>query len=82
MTAQTEPGVVSSRVARALPLVLAALLAVAAVGTVREAGCDDPGRYVTTPAGVSFVGGCLSPGELHPMPGDGSDLADTAARRG
>jgi hypothetical protein len=82
MTAQSEPGVVSTRVARALPLVLAALLAVAAVGTVHTAGCDEPGRYVSTPAGISFVGGCVSPGDLHPMPGDGGDLADTASRRG
>jgi hypothetical protein len=31
---------------------------------------------------MSFVGGCVSPGDLHPMPGDGDDLADTASRRG
>lgn len=71
--AAREPGPPVSRLARALPLVLAALLAVAAVGTVSQAGCDDPGRYVATPDGISFVGGCLSPGDLRPMPGDGSD---------
>ena len=68
------------------PLVLAAALAGAAVVTVeRTGGCDTPGRYVTTPAGIEYVDGCLpldlpvspqAPG--HPVrPGD-----DVDARKG
>jgi hypothetical protein len=69
------------RLARALPLVLAALLAVAAVGTVGAAGCDDPGTYVSTPDGYTLVGGCVSPGKLEPLIGDAAG-GDPAARRG
>jgi hypothetical protein len=70
-----------TRLARALPLVLAALLAVAAVGTVGSAGCDDPGTYVSTPDGVSFVGGCLSRGDIDPLMRDPA-TGDAASRRG
>lgn len=68
-----------TRLARALPLLLAALLALGAVGTVGSAGCDDPARYVTTPDGVFLEGGCLSPGKIDPLVGHPSD---DAARRG
>jgi len=69
------------RLARALPLLLAALLAVAALGTVGSAGCDDPGRYVSTPDGVTLVGGCLAPGQIDRLTAD-PDAHDPAARRG
>lgn len=74
-------GARATRLARALPLVLAALLAVAAVGTVGSAGCDEPGTYVSTPGGYALVGGCISPGKIDPIVGDPS-VADPAARRG
>jgi hypothetical protein len=70
-----------TRLARALPLLLAALLALAAVGTVGSAGCDDPARYVSTPDGISLEGGCLQPGEIDPLVGDPSEH-DPAMRRG
>lgn len=76
-----SPGVRAGWLARALPLVLAALLAVAAVGTVGAAGCDDPGTYVSTPDGIALVGGCVSPGKIDPLVGDPA-LGDPAARRG
>jgi hypothetical protein len=79
VTADPEPR--ESRVARALPLVLAALLAVAALGTVGSAGCDDPGYYVSTPDGVALVGGCLAPGDLDPLDAH-PDAQDPMARRG
>jgi hypothetical protein len=79
--ATTSPEARPGRLARALPLVLAALLAVAAVGTVGAAGCDDPGTYVSTPDGYTLVGGCVSPGKLDPMISDPT-VADPAARRG
>ena len=71
----------TSWIARTLPLVLAALLAVAAVGTVGSAGCDQPGHYVSTPHGITLVGGCLSRGDVDPLVGDTS-AGDPAARRG
>ena len=77
----TDPEPRVSRLARALPLVLAALLAVAALGTVGSAGCDDPGYYVSTPdGGVALVGGCLAPGDVDPL--DADPAHDPMARRG
>lgn len=70
-----------TRLARALPLLLAALLALAAVGTVGSAGCDTPAQYVSTPEGIALEGGCLKPGEVDPMVGDPGDH-DAASRRG
>ncbi|WP_133827246.1 hypothetical protein [Actinomycetospora succinea] len=70
-----------TRLARALPLLLAALLALAAVGTVGSAGCDDPARYVSTPDGISLQGGCLKPADIDPLVGDASDH-DPMSRRG
>ena len=71
-----QAGTTGSRVARgAVPLLLAALLAGAAVVTVDKAGCDTPGRYVTTDSGVELRGGCVAPAAV---PGD--DQAD--AERG
>lgn len=69
------------RLARALPILLAALLTLAAVGTVGSAGCDDPARYVTTPDGISLEGGCLNPGDIDPLVVHPSEH-DPAARRG
>ena len=56
----------ASRVARgAVPLLLAALLAGVAVATVDKAGCDTPGRYVTTESGgAELLGGCVAPGAV------------------
>lgn len=64
------------------PLVLAAALAGAAVVTVERTGCDTPGRYMTTPAGVEYVGGCLGPLELpgRPYPANGPGGADDARK--
>lgn len=46
-------------------LAAAALLTGAAVVTVAEAECDDPGRYVQqADGGYELVGGCLEPGDL------------------
>lgn len=46
-------------------LAAAALLTGAAVLTVSEAECDDPGRYVQQAGGgYELVGGCLEPGDL------------------
>ncbi|MEJ2864971.1 hypothetical protein [Actinomycetospora flava] len=70
-----------TRLARALPLLLAALLALAAVGTVGSAGCDDPARYVSTPDGISLEGGCLKPSQIDPLVGDPSEH-DAWSRRG
>ena len=61
------------------PLVVAGVLAGAAVVTVEKAGCNDPGRYVTTSQGVELVGGCLSPADLPVWPGH---TDDQASRRG
>lgn len=80
MAVTTPPDARVGRLARALPLVLAALLAVAAFGTVGAAGCDDPGTYVSTPDGYALVGGCVTP-RIDPLIGDPTS-GDPAARRG
>ena len=54
------PGVVTAGVA--------ALLAAAAVVTADQAGCDEPGRYVSAPGGVQLVGGCLNSADLPVAP--------------
>jgi hypothetical protein len=81
-TADAVPtdGTRTSRVVRALPLLLAALLAVAAFGTVGNAGCDDPGTYVSTPDGIALVGGCVTSGDIVPM--TDPSMHDPASRRG
>ncbi|CAA9240455.1 MAG: hypothetical protein AVDCRST_MAG54-1476 [uncultured Actinomycetospora sp.] len=79
LTVDPEPRV--SRLAHALPLLLAALLAVAALGTVGSAGCDEPARYVSTARGIELVGGCLGPGDVHPVPRH-PEAHDAAAERG
>jgi hypothetical protein len=43
---------------------VAALLATAAIITVNQAGCADPGSYVRVPGGVQLVGGCLNSADL------------------
>ncbi len=57
---------------RWLPVVVtagvAALLACAAVVTADQAGCDEPGRYVSAPGGVQLVGGCLNSADLPVAP--------------
>jgi hypothetical protein len=65
------------------PLVVAAALTGAAVFTVSQAGCDDPGTLVETHHGPVFVGGCSVPGLVvpgHSAPHGTNDQAD--ARRG
>jgi hypothetical protein len=66
------------------PLVVAAALTGAAVFTVAQAGCDDPGTLVVTHHGPVLVGGCSVPGLVvpgHTAPhGSADDQAD--ARRG
>ncbi|MFP5068463.1 hypothetical protein ACLFMI_02185 [Pseudonocardia nantongensis] len=54
-----------TRLRTTAPLLLAAGLTALAVATVRDAGCDDPGRYEQRPdGGWSLVGGCVEPGDL------------------
>jgi hypothetical protein len=53
---------------------------VAAFGTVGNAGCDDPGTYVSTPDGIALVGGCVKPGDIDPM--TDPSMHDPASRRG
>jgi hypothetical protein len=45
-------------------LAAGALLSGAAVFTVQQAGCDNPGQYVQRDGGYELVGGCLEPGDL------------------
>jgi hypothetical protein len=63
------------------PLLVAAALAAVAVGTVRSAGCDDPGYYAMVDGGYELVGGCIAAGDLllsDPPPAEpaGSDDAE------
>ncbi|MGQ0573149.1 MAG: hypothetical protein ACT4RN_02970 [Pseudonocardia sp.] len=53
-----------TRVRALAPVLAAAALAVVAVLTVRDAGCDDPGRYEPRGSSYELVGGCLAPGDL------------------
>ncbi|WP_214364258.1 hypothetical protein [Pseudonocardia sp. H11422] len=53
-----------TRLRAIVPLLGAAALAVIAIVTVREAGCDDPGRYVLRSGGYELVGGCIAPGDI------------------
>jgi hypothetical protein len=46
------------------PLIVAAALTVVAILTVRQAGCDEPGRYELGAHGYELVGGCIAPGDL------------------
>jgi hypothetical protein len=46
------------------PLLVAAVLTVIAVATVKSAGCDEPGRYVPVAGGYELVGGCIAPGDI------------------
>lgn len=62
---------VGARIASALPLAGATLVAVAlggvAVFSVQQAGCADPGRYVQHDDGqVELVGSCVNPDHLPP----------------
>jgi hypothetical protein len=59
-------------------LAAAALLSGAAVVTVQQAGCDDPGQYVQYDGGYELVGGCLEPGDLPVGP---APAIDPDARR-
>lgn len=57
-----------ARAAGAVPLVAAvvaaAALAGAAVFTVNQAACPDPGHYVVDGSGARLVGGCVDRDEL------------------
>jgi hypothetical protein len=72
-----------SRVAGVLPLlgavVAAAALAGAAVFTVSQAACPNPGHYVQDGMSVHLVGGCVSRDEL---PGSPAPAAAPAAQAG
>lgn len=49
----------------AVTVATAAVLSGAAVFTLSQAECDDPGRYVQQHGGgYELVGGCLEPGDL------------------
>jgi len=52
------------RVRAVAPLLVATVLTVMAVLTVRGAGCEDPGRYEPRPGGYELVGGCIAPGDM------------------
>ncbi len=56
------------RSGRWMPVVVttgvAALLTCAAIITANQAGCDEPGRYVSAPGGVQLIGGCLNSADL------------------
>jgi hypothetical protein len=71
-----------SRVAGVLPLlgavVTAAALAGAAVFTVSQAACPNPGHYVQVGGSVHIVGGCFSPSDL-PDPATPAGPANNAA---
>ncbi len=60
LTGRWMPAVVTAGVA--------ALLAAAAVATAHQAGCAEPGRYVSAPGGVQLVGGCLNSADLPVAP--------------
>ncbi len=74
----------AARVGLLAPLVVAAALTGAAVFTVSQAGCDDPGTLVATHHGPVLVGGCTVPGLV--VPGHTAPHASTNdqadARRG
>jgi hypothetical protein len=68
-----------SRVAGVLPLLgavaAATALAGAAVFTVSQAACPNPGHYVQSGGAVHLVGGCFSRSELPTTPGSGNHTA-------
>jgi hypothetical protein len=74
-----------SRVAGVLPLlgavVTAAALAGAAVFTVSQAACPNPGHYVQDGVSVQLVGGCFSRADL-PATVSPAGPGDRAARIG
>ncbi|MCW0214743.1 MAG: hypothetical protein OJJ54_15400 [Pseudonocardia sp.] len=53
-----------TRVRAVAPLLAAAVMAVVAVATVQQAGCDSPGRYEFHDGAYTLVGGCVAPGDL------------------
>lgn len=54
----------ASRARIAAPLLTAGALAALALLTVKQAGCDEPARYVPVAGGYELVGGCLAPEDL------------------
>jgi hypothetical protein len=75
-----------SRVAAVLPLVgavaAAAALAGAAVFTVSQAACPDPGHYVREGVTVELVGGCVNRAELPSTPGPANKAAQSVGVTG
>jgi hypothetical protein len=57
------------------PVLVAAALAVIALVTVEQAGCDDPGRFVLGNRGYELVGGCVEPGDLPIHPATEPDVS-------
>jgi hypothetical protein len=49
-------------------VLVAAVMTTIALITVQQAGCHDPGRYVTSASGYELVGGCVDPGDLTVTP--------------
>jgi hypothetical protein len=67
------------------PLLVAAVLAAIAVGTVQSAGCDDPGRYELVAGDYQLVGGCIAPGDIvvpDPAPVPVPPAEDSAPAKG
>lgn len=55
----------SARLRTFAPLLVATVLALVALFTVRHAACADPGRYVPVAGGgYALVGGCVTPGDI------------------
>ncbi len=55
----------SARLRTFAPLLVATVLALVAVFTVRHAACADPGRYVPAGGGgYVLVGGCVAAGDI------------------
>lgn len=72
-----------TRVRLVAPLLAAAALAAVAVGTVRNAGCEDPGYYALVDGGYELVGGCVAAGDLLvPGPPPTEPVDGVAADRG
>jgi len=70
----------SARLRTFAPLLVATVLALVALFTVRHAACADPGRYVPVAGGgYALVGGCVTPGDIvvpdrpAPNPDDAAD---------
>jgi hypothetical protein len=67
------------------PLLVAAVLTAIAVGTVQNAGCDDPGHYELVAGDYQLVGGCIAPGDIvvpEPAPAPAQPADEAAPAKG